>query len=75
MNNMLRFNGSILSLKSTIIAKTTKNIARDVRGLPAVTKNVDCDIKKKEARKAYNSPTYFFDVAYIANGPKEQTTT
>jgi hypothetical protein len=75
INKILFFNGLIVSLKKTIIAKATKNVARFVRGLPAVTKNVDCDIKKKEARNACNSPRYFFDMTYIANGLKEQIDT
>ena len=75
INKTLLFTGSILSLKKTISAKATKNIATFVRGLPAVDKNVDCEIKKKEARKAYNSPIYFFDSTYTANGPKEHIET
>ena len=75
MNKILFFIGSILSLKKTITAKATKNIARFVRGLPAETKKHPCDIKKKEARNAYNSPTYFFDITYIANGVNEHIDT
>ena len=75
ISRILLFKGSILSLKNTMTAKATKNIARFVRGLPAVLKNVNCDIKKKEARNAYNSPIYFLDITYIANGLNEHIAT
>ena len=62
-------NSSILSLRRTITTKAAKNIAIFVRGPPA--KKHDCEIKKKEATNAYDSPIYLFDITYTANGLKE----
>ncbi len=75
ISSIFLFAGSILLLKNTMTTKATKNIATFVRGLPATLKNVDCEIKKKDARNAYNSPIYFFDITYIANGPNEHIDT
>jgi hypothetical protein len=65
----------ILSLKKTITAKAAKAIAMLVRGCLAAAKKTDCEIKKKEARNAYDSLIYLFDSIYIANGLKEQNDT
>ena len=75
INKNLLFNGSILSLKKTITAKAAKNIAMSVRGFLAAVKKADCEIKKKEARNAYDSPIYLFDIIYTANGLKEHIDT
>jgi hypothetical protein len=71
MNKILLFNGSILSLNSVIIASAKNNIAIFVRALYAVNKKLNWNMKKHDARYAYDSPTYFFDMTYMTNGEIE----
>jgi hypothetical protein len=69
INSNLLLNGSIPSQKSAIIASAKNSIAVVVR--PPGNANIYCDMKKNDARNAYNSPIYFFVIMYIIKGEIE----